>query len=75
MIMCWLMNSLQSRYGLLIAQGSAILLFFCRDGDEKQKQRLYKHSLKNSDLALQPVFGVLLQPRAGKVARTFLTYA
>lgn len=27
MIMCWLMNSLQSRYGLLIAQGSAIPSF------------------------------------------------
>lgn len=27
MIMCWLMNSLQSRYGLLIAQGSVIPSF------------------------------------------------
>lgn len=26
-IMCWLMNSLQSRYGLLIAQGSTIPSF------------------------------------------------
>lgn len=26
-IMCWLMNSLQSKYGLLIAQGSAIPSF------------------------------------------------
>lgn len=32
------------------------------DGDGEQKQSLHKHSLKDSDLALKPVFGMILQP-------------
>lgn len=44
-----------------------------RDGDREQKQSLYKHSLKNLDLAPTPVFGVILQPKAWRVGYLFNT--
>lgn len=45
-----------------------------RDGGGGQKQSLFKRGLKNSDLALKPVFGVILQPKAGKVGYHFSTH-
>lgn len=44
------------------------------DGDGEQKQSLHKHGLKNLDLALKPVFGVILQAKAGKVGCLFNTH-
>lgn len=40
-------------------------------GDREHKQILYKHGLQNSDLALKPVFGVIMQPKSGKAGYVF----
>lgn len=45
---------------------------FCSgDGDREHKQILYKHGLQNSDRALKPVFGVMVQPKSGKAGYLF----
>lgn len=49
-------------------------IVFSGVGDREHKQILCwftKHGLQNSDLALKPVFGVIMQPKSGKAGYVF----